>query len=281
MASLAGLGADYHADATDDGFDELPDGTYQATVDDVVLNHSKTSSRLQLSIETTVISGEHQNRKIFLHLGLDSKENVGKTKGQLLKLGFAFPEDPEELPDATQSLIGKVAEVLLKTSKQTGGQWRTITGEVDSDELPSGGGAHFLPCGSRVWVDEYGDEELGMITESEGDAITVEFDDGTVGTYTGDEVHVVDGKEEAEEVEEVEETEEAEDAEVTIEFEEDSLTDQQVEAITALAEENDFDADQYGTWSELLADMAEDAGVSGSFKKAKALIKAVKEASEE
>jgi hypothetical protein len=118
-------------------------------------------------------------------------------------------------------------------------------------------------------------------TESEGDAITVEFDDGTVGTYTGDEVHVVDGKEEAEEVEEVEETEEAEDAEVTIEFEEDSLTDQQVEAITALAEENDFDADQYGTWSELLADMAEDAGVSGSFKKAKALIKAVKEASEE
>jgi len=274
---LAGLGADYHTDATDGEFDDMPDNDYPVAIDDIVVGESKSSQRLQISFETTVTGGDYQNRKIFLHLGLDSKENIGRTKGQLKTLEYEFPEDPKDLPADIQSLIGIDAIVTLKTSRSSGGQWRTFTGlsddggavaESEPDPTSEDSSGEIVK-GARVYSDEYGPDELGMVTAKAKDGtITIEYDDATVGKYPVEEVHLVEGEAAAEE----------EPAKVTIEFDDDAITAQQETAIETLAKAAEYDPDKYEKWCDLLADLGEEYGVDGTFANAKSLILAVKKA---
>jgi len=294
-SSLAEL-AEAWGDAEETSFEDVPDGVYQVRINQATINHSQSSGRLQVSWDVSIVNGEFVNRKLFDHHGIDNAQSIGYFKGTLSKLGYDSEEfDPTSLDETLEELVGTYAEVRQRTK----GDYTNVyfnkaldSNEVEDDTEDSDGGGGDgdtaeettdWAVGDKVVVDFDGEDFTGEINDIDGDEATVSFDDGEEEVVGVEDLKEPDNGDEDEEEDEDEDEEEDEDEDeeeggVSVDFDDGSVSAKAKKDIKALAEEWEFSPDDYDDLTTLLADIAEEAGVEGSFKTAPTLIKAIKAA---
>lgn len=101
-----------------DGFNNLPDGKYQARLDVIRLDPNPHTGFLHLSIELVVCTGEHDGRRIFYSKPV-RQDQIQYVKTDLARLGIKptkFSLVEQEFPSA----LDKIVDIQLKTSKPNG-----------------------------------------------------------------------------------------------------------------------------------------------------------------
>ncbi len=98
-------------------FDPVPNGRYQAKIDKVYLDRSKTSSNLMLKWELVIISGQYQGRRLFRNNMLATKENISWLKTDLATAGVVL-ERTSNLPNRLGDLLDVVLEVSVRNRKE-------------------------------------------------------------------------------------------------------------------------------------------------------------------
>ena len=112
------------AEVNDGGsFENLPDGKYQVSIEEVRFENAKASGRLQLAWVFNVLSGKSKGRKVFHYRGLDSEESVGWMKNDIHRCGLKV-ESITDLPDMLPQLLDRVIEITLKTKKNDKGEFQ-------------------------------------------------------------------------------------------------------------------------------------------------------------
>ena len=106
-----------------DTFENLPDGKYQVSIQEVRFENAKTSGRLQLAWVFQVESGQHKGRKVFHYRGLDKEESVGWMKKEVARCGLKV-EQITDLPDKLEELLFRIIEITLKTKKNNGEEFQ-------------------------------------------------------------------------------------------------------------------------------------------------------------
>ena len=101
-------------------FENLPDGKYQVSIQEVRFENAKTSGRLQLAWVFHVESGAHKGRKIFHYRGLEDETSIGFMKKEVFACGLKV-EKASDLPDMLEELLFRIVEVTLKTKKRDNG----------------------------------------------------------------------------------------------------------------------------------------------------------------
>ena len=107
--------------SAESAFDNLPDGKYQVSIEEVRLENAKKSGRLQLAWVLTVMSGDYAGRKVFHYRGLDREESVGWMKREIYACGLEV-ESILDLPDMLPELLDRVVEITLKTKRGSDGE---------------------------------------------------------------------------------------------------------------------------------------------------------------
>lgn len=98
-------------------FEPIPNGKYQAKIDKVYLDRSKTSSNLMLKWELVIISGQYQGRRLFRNNMLATKENISWLKTDLETAGVVL-ERTSDLPNRLGDLLDVVLEVSVRNRKE-------------------------------------------------------------------------------------------------------------------------------------------------------------------
>jgi len=182
-------------DAEEMEFGDVPDGRYQASVTGVEVAHSKSSGRLQINVEFTILSGEFRNRKLFEHWGLDTPEGISWAKTYLARMGLTC--SMKELADKLEELKGTAVEVNVKTkgdfqnvrptkeieAPEEGAAAPDVSdfdpddGDDDGDE--DGDEDVELKKGMMVKFDDDGEEVVGKITKlnEKDETVNIETDD--------------------------------------------------------------------------------------------------------
>lgn len=292
------------------GFAEVPTGDYQVKFNKVTINNSKSSGRLQVSFDMTIVGAEDEearklkNRKLFKHEGLDTDENRGKLRYALAKLGQEWPK-ASDLPATLEELVGTHALVHVNTkpsSKEEGqmSSWTNFVKAIDEDEiedeLEEDDEDEKSKKGKKKPAKEEDDEDeeeekpkkKAKKPEPEEEDEEDEEDEEEEKPAKKGKKKPADDDEEDEDDEDDEEEEKpakkkgkvVEEPEVKITFEEDDIDAKQKKAIAKLAETLEFDADNYDDQGALLVDMAEHVGLSGSFSSPAKLIAKVTEKAE-
>lgn len=204
-------------------------------------------------------------------------------------------EDPEESAETEEDENAEEAE---------GEEAEESEESEEGEEGEESEEAYTPSVGDRVGVEyEDGETYYGKVKKvnAKKQEATIAFEDGETATHPFDACVAADEEEEEEaddeskeeeEIEEGEETEEEseeteeeeteeegeeEEAESTCEaeFEDDDITKAERKLILELAKTHKFKRDRYDSEKDLLCDIAEHVGVSGSFKKVTKLIAAV------
>lgn len=183
------------------------------------------------------------------------------------------PEAPSKVNTAKLELIDLVGKIVEEYERATG-----IAADTDSDddEKPAAKGKRTVKKQTRGDEEEADGPDFNALGEAgdEGNrkaiatltemAEAADLDPDDYETWTDLAEALAEAEPEAEEAEEAEE--ESDDEEEGIDIDEvaaaaddDGDTDA-IEALTALAEENDLDPDDYGTWAELAEAIKEAAG---------------------
>jgi len=117
-----------------EGFGDIPDDTYQAKITGANINRSKSSKRLQLTVEFTIMAGKYKNRKKWSHYGLETPENLGWVKGLFARLKIDPPKKLGMLTEACEQLIGTTCEISVKTR----GEFQNVYVQkpIDIDDAP-------------------------------------------------------------------------------------------------------------------------------------------------
>lgn len=118
----------------DDGFDNLPDGIYDAILEDVQFRVSEKGTEW-LSLTLTIINEGYENRKFFANYWLTEKQlerNIKKLWGHAAQV-FNVELTPDDIANIETAVVEKLQEALgtqveleLKTSR-----WKDkATGEM-------------------------------------------------------------------------------------------------------------------------------------------------------
>jgi hypothetical protein len=103
--------------------EEVPEGTYQATIHKVGLGTTSTGLR-KFSWQFKIVSGEHTGRLVFKNNILETKD--GSREGKLQQLGFlkgdlgrvgVSLESLKDLPNIMQDLLDLGVEIKKQKSK--------------------------------------------------------------------------------------------------------------------------------------------------------------------
>ena len=97
-------------------FDEVPDGLYQTRVLAANLNNAKSSGRFQCSWEVLILEGDYRGRHLFKHDGLDTEDGVSYFKGSLARLGYEEPASKEELQATLKEIVDAPTYVTARVS---------------------------------------------------------------------------------------------------------------------------------------------------------------------
>jgi hypothetical protein len=116
-------------------FDDVDPGKYQTRIDSATLNNAKSTGRLQVSWELTIMNGDFRGRKLFKHDGLDTEDGRSYFRGHLAKLGHEWPDDPKDLPSLLEELIGTFAAVTVRKRKEGDGVSVYFDKSLDSDDV--------------------------------------------------------------------------------------------------------------------------------------------------
>lgn len=112
---LADLESAWEESEAQEGFGDIPDDTYQAKITGANINRSKSSNRLQLTVEFTIMVGKYRNRKKWSHYGLETPENLGWVKGLFARLKIDPPKKLSMLAEACEQLVNATCEISVKT----------------------------------------------------------------------------------------------------------------------------------------------------------------------
>lgn len=137
--------------------------------------------------------------------------------------------------------------------------------------------------GGRTVVDFDGEDFAGKITSINEKAGTanVKFDDGSSEKVDISDLQEEESDEEDDSVvvdEEESDEEDEDEGDIEIKFNDKKLKAEDKKAIKKLAKANEFDPADYESLSEMLADIGDYFAVTGTFKAASALLKAIKKA---
>lgn len=117
MFNLADLDNEYN-DAKAPDREELPDGSYQVTVDRVELGETKNEPKKpMLKWEFKVIAGDHVGRKLFKNSVMMSGQALAFLKADLTAVGYTGPLSGLQDPAVRQKLL----DVGLEIKKVTKG----------------------------------------------------------------------------------------------------------------------------------------------------------------
>ncbi len=126
MAQLEQFDAAWAEAPEGDSFENLPDGKYQVSIEEVRFENAKKSGRLQLAwIFEVLSSGENMGRRIFHYRGLDNEMSIGWMKKEIFTCGLRV-EKASELPGMLEYLLDRVVEVTLKTKKTDKGEFQNL-----------------------------------------------------------------------------------------------------------------------------------------------------------
>lgn len=292
-------------DAEAPSFGDIPDGKYQIRIESANINNAKSSGRLQVSWQLEILSGEYAGRKLFKHDGIEDEQSQGYFRGGLARLGVEWPDDPSDLPDVLEGLQGTLAQVTAKTREGSEYQNVYFDKALDSSDVEEGGteaegeaeaeeteeAPWEAAKGDRVTANIDGTDYTGEVTKIKNGTATVKFDDGDVLEIDVSDLAQEEGEEPEAEEEGGEEAEEETEGEAEAEAEEES-SEATVNAdginpktllplkskIEALAKKNGFTVADYANSRDLLSDLAEFVGVSGTFKDGAKLWAAVEKA---
>ena len=115
-----------NADIESKEFETLPDGKYQAIIDECRFEQSKGSGRWQLAWVLKVVApGQHKNRKIFAYHGLNNDVGIAIMKRSVYACGVTV-ESLRDLPGQIPYLIDRVVEVTLKSNKKEGKDYQNM-----------------------------------------------------------------------------------------------------------------------------------------------------------
>lgn len=195
-------------------FEDVPDGKYQVLLKDININESKSSSRLQVSWQLKIASGEFANRMIFKHDGIDTAESLGYFKGGLARLGVECPDDMKELPGILDELKETFASVTVRTKKGSDMANVYFDKALDSDDIeedlsadpddPDAAGTVdeeelVWEKGEKCEVDIDGTNYPGVVTKVHDDSTAlITFDDGDTDTYAFTDLIEIEEEETAE-----------------------------------------------------------------------------------
>lgn len=130
-------GAWDEAEDKGDSFGDIPDDRYQAKVTGARIGKSKSSNRIQIAWEFTIISGEYKNRKKWAYDGLETKENLDYVKTRLARLKVKIPKKISDggLAEALEACIGLTCEIQVKTRGDFQNVYVNKLIDVDSDDV--------------------------------------------------------------------------------------------------------------------------------------------------
>lgn len=300
LDQLAQIGDNWDEVEEMEGIGEVPDGNYAVRIDEAVINNAKTSERLQVSFKCTIAEGEYAGRNIWKHDGIADERGLSFMRTTLARLGFDWPASPSELPDTLADLVGMFAAVTCKT--RAGNDIQNVyfnkpledfeadipeadddAPEIDEDEDEDTEGGGRFAAGDRVQVTyDDGDYPGEVVSYNDDGTILVIFDDDTEEDVAEDACRP-EATEESEGDDDAEEAEGDgdEDDAPTVTFTDDDIGTSHEKRIGAIAEANEYNPDDYDTWSALVLDLLGYFGIAGEFEKPLAAIKALETAQKE
>ena len=238
-----------------DGWDETPEksfedvdpGKYQVKIDAATINNAKSSGRLQVSWEMTILNGKFAGRKLFKHDGLDTEDGRSYFRGTLARLGHEWPDDPSDLPDVLEELIETCAAVSVRKRKDSDSVNVYFDKALDSDDVD-------MEVEETEEAEETEEETEESVTADDVRAMKKKElkafakENGLKCDWDEDLDDLKDGIIEALELSEAEEEEAEAEAEEAEEETEEELTADEVNAMTkkqlkALVKERELDVD--------------------------------------
>lgn len=219
----------FWGDVEERSFGEVPDNSYQVSIEEATINHAKSSGRLQCSWVLNIESPTNfKGRKLFKHDGLDNEDSLGWFRGGLARLGIDWPASPRELPGVLEGLKGSYALVVARTKKDSDIQNVHFKKALDSTEIDT------TEAGSADIVEEEAPAEEPPV---EGDAEEPIEGDAPAEEATG----------------------------VNVSFDDTKISPPIKKRIEALATKLTFNVGDYSTSTDLLCDVAEYVGVVGDY----------------
>lgn len=121
----AGLGAHQDvwagtAPAERGAFGDIPDGKYDARIDEAIVDTGKEGDRLQVKWTYTITGPEFANRKVWQNTGLMDEKGIQITKGNFVTLGITPPDEITELPEVLEQVKNLPVEIALLTREGKG-----------------------------------------------------------------------------------------------------------------------------------------------------------------
>jgi hypothetical protein len=292
-AALAALDDEDWADTEEQGFSEVPDGNYIVKINKAVINNAKSSGRLQVSWEMTVVceadgsDSEFKGRKIFKHDGINNSDARGWFKSGLARLGVMWPKKAAKLPKTLEELIDTHAEIKVKTKEESDFVAKNFVRAVDESEIPDADD-------SDDDEDEDEDDDKKKSSSKKKTKKPADDDDDTEDDDSDDSDDDDDDDKEDEDSDDDDDDDDEDEPEekpkkktgkgkakdeptCEVEFEDDAIDKKMKKELIKVAEENDFDPDDYKTTAELMGDVAEYLGISGTYKVAKKLMAKIAE----
>ncbi len=220
----------------------LPDDNYGVRINSAVLEESKSSGRLQIHWDMTVIDeGDFENVSVHKYDGIDTEENLPYVQGALEALELDIPDDLADIGETLEAAAGLEVDITVATKDE-------FT-NIYFNELLQGAG-------------EEGDDEADDDDAEEGtlEALTDEDDEDAFDEFEKeitkrckqadiDPDDYADWKaaelavREAEAVDDDDEDAEEEDAEEEYSPSEDDINGMKKKELLSLIEDNDIDID--------------------------------------
>lgn len=95
----------------------VPDGKYDVAIKKMELVDG-TSGKLQVVVSYVILGGDHDGKEPKQFFGIEAPVGVGFFKGFCEVIGFEYPDDIAELPQAIEAFYPKfkgILHVIMKT----------------------------------------------------------------------------------------------------------------------------------------------------------------------
>lgn len=131
-AELAKMQAAWKKAQPKEGFENIPDGAYNAKIEKAFIGKSK-AGRLQATFEMKIAGGELSGKTFNRFAGIDTPENLEWLKGDLVKLDVEPPDDITDLPAILDGLAGTYVSVQVKTKGEYANYY--FNGVISEDDV--------------------------------------------------------------------------------------------------------------------------------------------------
>lgn len=105
----------------------VPDGTYQAKVEQVKLDKTRTTGKPILKMTFTILNGKQKGRKLFKNSQLQTKDNLKYLKADMNTMGVKLAKVSDlKKEEVLESMLDLVLEVKQTTRKTDSGEYTNV-----------------------------------------------------------------------------------------------------------------------------------------------------------